>query len=128
MSNKSVRMLITISLNALIIVLGIYIVFMAGKNAYTFGESIFNEQAVDSEGNARTVEITITTGISAGKLASLLYDKGLVKDETVTYFQIIFSDYKDNFVGGTYELNTGMKPTEIMEALAPDTDTTESSE
>ena len=27
-------------------------------------------------------------------------------------------DYKDKFVGGTYELNTGMTPTEIMQVLA----------
>jgi len=125
MSNKSVRLLITISLNALIIVLGIYIIFVAGTKAYTFGEKIFNEQAVDSEGSARQVEVTITTDISAKKLATLLYDKGLVQDKTVAYFQIQFSDYKDKFVGGTYELNTGMKPTQIMQTLAPSTDDNE---
>lgn len=125
MSNKSVRLLITISLNALIIVLGIYIIFVAGTKAYTFGEKIFNEQAVDSEGSARQVEVTITTDISAKKLAALLYDKGLVQDKTVAYFQIQFSDYKDKFVGGTYELNTGMKPTQIMQTLAPSADDNE---
>ena len=42
MSNKSIRMLISVSLNVLIIVLGIYIVFVFGSKAYTFGEKIFN--------------------------------------------------------------------------------------
>ena len=118
MSNKSIRMLVSVSLNVLIIVLGIYLVFFMGSKAYSFGEKVFNEQSVDSEDNARTVEVTITTGIQAKKLASLLYDKGLVHDKTISYFQIQFSDYKDKFVGGTYELNTGMTPTEIMEVLA----------
>ena len=118
MSNKSIRMLISVSLNVLIIVLGIYIVFVFGSKAYTFGEKILNEQSVDSQDNARTVEVTITSDIQAKKLAGMLYDKGLVSDKTIAYFQIQFSDYKDKFVGGTYELNTGMTPTEIMEVLS----------
>ena len=118
MSNKSIRMLVSVSLNVLIIVLGIYLVFFMGSKAYSFGEKIFNEQAVDSDDNARTVEVTITTDIQAKKLAGMLYDKGLVHDKTIAYFQIQFSDYKDKFIGGTYELNTGMTPTEIMQVLA----------
>ena len=59
MSNKSIRMLVSVSLNVLIIVLGIYLVFFMGSKAYSFGEKIFNEQAVDSDDNARTVEVTI---------------------------------------------------------------------
>ena len=111
-------MLVSVSLNVLIIVLGIYLVFFMGSKAYSFGEKVFNEQSVDSEDNARTVEVTIPTGIQSKKLASLLYDKGLVHDKTIAYFQIQFSDYKDKFVSGTYELNTGMTPTEIMEVLS----------
>lgn len=92
--------------------------FVFGSKAYTFGEKIFNEQSVDSQDNARTVEVTITSDVQAKKLAGMLYDKGLVSDKTIAYFQIQFSDYKDKFVGGTYELNTGMTPTEIMEVLS----------
>ena len=55
MSNKSIRMLVSVSLNVLIIVLGIYLVFFMGSKAYSFGEKIFNEQSVDSDDNARTV-------------------------------------------------------------------------
>lgn len=63
MSNKSIRMLVSVSLNVLIIVLGIYLVFL-WKQGVFFGEKIFNEQAVDSDDNARTVEVTITTDYS----------------------------------------------------------------
>ena len=45
--------LVSVSLNVLIIVLGIYLVFFMGSKAYSFGEKIFNEQAVDSDDNAR---------------------------------------------------------------------------
>lgn len=119
MSNKTIRMLISISMNILVIVLGIYIVFIAGTKAYDFGNKIFNEQAVDTPDNARTVEVTIKKDISAKELAKLLYDKGLVEDETITFLQIQFSDSKNKFVAGTYELNTAMKPSDMLKVMAP---------
>jgi UPF0755 protein len=96
---------------------GVLIIFTAGSKAYTFGHSIFDEEAVTSEVNAREVTVTISDDVSAKQLSKLLYEKGLVKDKTTFYFQIILSDYKDKFVGGTYTLTTSMKPTEIMEIL-----------
>ena len=119
MSNKAIRMLISISLNVLVIVLGIYLVFTIGSKCYSFGEKVFNERSVDEPDNARTVQVTVPNVHSTATIAKLLYDKGLVEDEMVAYFQIIFSDYKDNFVSGTYELNTGMKPTQMLEILCP---------
>lgn len=77
MSNKSIRMLVSVSLNVLIIVLGIYLVFFMGSKAYSFGEKIFNEQAVDSDDNARTVEVTITTDIQAKILLACFMIKDL---------------------------------------------------
>ena len=47
-----------------------------------------------------------------------LYEKGLISDEKIFYFQVKLSDYKDKFKAGTYSLNTGMKPTDIMKILA----------
>ena len=36
----------------------------------------------------------------------------------IFYFQVKLSDYKDKFKAGTYSLNTGMKPTDMMKILA----------
>ena len=95
-----------------------FIIFTAGSKAYTFGHNIFDEEAVSSEAQARETQVTISDGITSKQLAKLLYDKGLVKDKTCFYYQIILSDYKDKFVGGTYTLNTAMTPTEMMKVLA----------
>jgi UPF0755 protein len=114
---QSIRMILGISFNIILVAVGILIIFTAGSRAYTFGHSIFDEEAVTSEVNAREVTVTIADDVSAKQLSKLLYEKGLVKDKTTFYFQIILSDYKDNFVGGTYTLSTDMKPTEIMEVL-----------
>ncbi|MDO5382487.1 MAG: hypothetical protein Q4F06_07220 [Eubacteriales bacterium] len=120
MSNKTIRMIISLSLNLLLIVVGVYIIFTVGSRAYSFGNKIFNEKAIDSSENARVVEVTIKDNVTAKELSKILYDKGLVKDKTVTYFQISLSDYNNKFIAGTYELNTGMKPTEMMEVMSGD--------
>lgn len=118
MKNKNTRMIISLMLNLVLVVVGIYIVFAVGTKAYSFGHMIFDEQAINTVTEAREVEVTITDGISARKLAELLYDKGLVKDETITFFQIQLSDYKDELKAGTYTLSTAMTPTEMFEVMA----------
>lgn len=118
MNNKSIRMVVSISLNALFIAIAVILVVAAGTKAYTFGNKIFNETAIDSVDNAKIVDVTINSGVSAKKLAEQLYDKGLIDNKTVFYFQVKLSDYKDKFKDGTYSLNTSMKPTDIMKTLA----------
>ena len=113
MNKKSIRMILGVSLNVIVIAVGVFIIFTAGSKAYTFGHNIYDEEA-----QARETQVTISDGITSKQLAKLLYDKGLVKDKTCFYYQIILSDYKDKFVGGTYTLNTAMTPTEMMKVLS----------
>lgn len=117
MDNKTVRVLVSVVLNIIVVTAGIFLIVTAATKAYTFGYDIFCEQSIDTVENTRQTEVTIPDKVSSKELAKIIYDNGLVKDETIFYFQIILSDHKDDFVGGTYTLNTGMKPTEIMEAL-----------
>ena len=117
MKNKNVRLVISISLNLILIIAGVYIIFTAGSTAYTFGHNIFDEESVDTLENARETEVTIPEHVSAKQLADIIYSKGLVHDKTIFYFQVILSDYKGKFVGGTYTLNTSMKPTEMMKVM-----------
>ena len=121
MNNKNVRVVLGVSFNIVLVIVGAIIIFAAGSKAYTFGHNIFNEESVDTEENARQVEVVISDGISAKQLSSILYDKGLCRDKAIMYFQIVLSDYNKNFVGGTYTLNTAMKPSEMMEIMCQDT-------
>lgn len=117
MDNKTIRLIISITLNAIIILAGVYIIFTAGNKAYSFGHNIFNEEAVTTQADAREVEVTITGSDTSKSIARTLYNKGLVKDETIAYLQIILSDYKDEFQAGTYQLDTSMKPSEMFEIM-----------
>ena len=47
MNNKSIRMVVSLSLNALFIAIAVVVVVMFGTKAYTFGNNIFNEKSVD---------------------------------------------------------------------------------
>lgn len=118
MKNKNVRVALSISMNIIIVIVGAFIIYTAGTKAYTFGHSIFDEQAVDTPENARETDITIPDKVSAKELASIICGRGLAKDQSILYFQIVLSDYKDKFIGGTYTLNTSMTPTEMMEVLS----------
>lgn len=120
MNNKNIRAVLGVSFNIILVIVGAIIIFAAGSKAYSFGHNIFNEEAVDTKENARQVEVVIADGISAKQLSGILYDKGLCKDKTIMYFQIVLSDYNKNFVGGTYTLDTGMKPSEMMEIMCRD--------
>ena len=117
MDNKTIRLIISITLNAVIILAGVYLIFTAGNKAYSFGHNIFNEEAVTTQANAREVSVTVTSSDTSKSIAKTLYNKGLVKDETIAYLQIILSDYKDKFQAGTYELDTSMKPSEMFEIM-----------
>ena len=110
-------MILGISLNLILIILGVFVIFSAGSKAYSFGRNIFDEQAVDTMGNGRDVEVVITDDITASHLSKILYEKGLVKDETICKYQISLSEYKNKFKGGTYTLSTDMTPTDMMKVL-----------
>ena len=58
MNNKSIRMVVSLSLNALFIAIAVVVVVMFGTKAYTFGNNIFNEKSVDTVDNAKVVEVT----------------------------------------------------------------------
>ena len=117
MDNKTIRLIISITLNAVIILAGVYLIFTAGNKAYSFGHNIFNEEAVTTQADAREVSVTVTASDTSKSIAKILYNKGLVKDETIAYLQIVLSDYKDKFQAGTYELDTSMKPSEMFEIM-----------
>lgn len=116
--NKRIKLIIGISLNALAIVIAIFLIYSVGNRAFEFGAKVFDEQAVDSASSAREVEVTIPENITTSQLADLLFQKGLIDDKSVFYVQVELSEYKDKFAAGTYTLNTSMTSTKIMKVLA----------
>lgn len=101
----------------LIIVVIMFCVTMSHR-AYEIGYSIFYEAAVDEKGSGRTVEVTVTDGMTAAQVGKLLQEDGLIKDAEVFGYQERFSSYHGKIYPGTYTLSTEMTPSEMIKKLA----------
>ena len=104
----------------LIIVVIMFCVTMSHR-AYEIGYSIFYEKAVDEKGSGRTVEVTVTDGMTAAQVGKLLQEDGLIKDAEVFGYQERFSSYHGKIYPGTYTLSTEMTPSEMIKKLAENT-------
>ena len=99
---------------ALLVVVGI---FKVGEYAYTYCYSVVSDTAAEEE-PGRDVSVSVTSDMSAGKVAGLLERKGLVKSADVFKIQMKVTGYEDKIQPGKYVLNTSMRPREMLKILA----------
>ena len=66
----------------------------------------------------RDVSVSVTSDMSAGKVAKFLERKGLVKSADVFKIQMKVTGYEDKIQPGKYVLNTSMRPREMLKILA----------
>ena len=98
----------------ILVVVGI---FKVGEYAYTYCYSVVSDTAAEEE-PGRDVSISVTSDMSAGKVAKLLERKGLVKSADVFKIQMKVTGYEDKIQPGKYVLNTSMRPREMLKILA----------
>lgn len=110
---KAVGAILKITLAAVLILL----IYNGAMKAYAFGYQIFAEEPM-STGTGTTVSVTIVEGKSVMEIGEILEEKGLISSANLFYFQEMFSSYKDEIAPGVYELNTSMKPQEMMAVMA----------
>lgn len=116
-------MLAKIVLSVVVIIL----IFKLAVGAYDFGFNLFADIPVD-EGDGRTVNVVISESQDAMDVGKMLEEKGLIRDAKMFYIQEKLSDYKDQMVAGSYELNTAMSIEDMLEALCNSEETTEEAE
>ena len=98
----------------ILVVVGI---FKVGEYAYTYCYSVVSDTAAEEE-PGRDVSVSVTSDMSAGKVAKLLERKGLVKSADVFKIQMKVTGYEDKIQPGKYVLNTSMRPKEMLKILA----------
>ena len=98
----------------ILVVVGI---FKVGEYAYTYCYSVVSDTAAEEE-PGRDVSVSVTSDMSAGKVAKLLERKGLVKSADVFKIQMKVTGYEDKIQPGKYVLNTSMRPREMLKILA----------
>lgn len=107
------------TLTLLIYILLIVFFIFLGRTAYVYGYDVFNEQSAESS-PGRDVTVEIPENASVKEIASILKSDGVIKNRSLFLLQERLSAYHGKLNGGTYQLNTSQKPTEIMAILAGD--------
>lgn len=113
-------MIIKIAIAAVVIIF----VFKAAVSAYDFGFQLFADIPV-SEGEGRTVSVTISEMQDSKDVGKLLEEKGIIRDATAFIILAKLSESEDEIQPGSYELSTSMSMEEILEVLCATEDTTE---
>lgn len=116
-------MLAKIVLSAAVII----IIFKLAIGAYDFGFNLFADIPVD-EGDGRTVNVVISESQDAMDVGKMLEEKGLIRDAKMFYIQEKLSDYKDQMVAGSYELNTAMSIEDMLAVICNSEEATEEAE
>lgn len=106
----------------ILVILVIMFCISMSHRAYEIGYNIFYEKAIDDSANARTVEVTITADMSVSQIGKLLKEEGLIEDAEVFQYQERFSSYHGKIKPGTYQLSTGMTPSEMIKEMAEDSE------
>ncbi len=105
---------------ALKIVAAVLIVMFTYKYAllaYDYGFRIFGETPLTS-GEGRTVTVTIEEDDDVKTIGKRLENKGLIRDGELFVLQELISDYHNEILPGTYELNTSMTAEQMMEVMS----------
>ncbi len=123
-SRKLASTILSVSCRTLIFVIVAMGLYFIGRTAYNFGRDIFDEKSMTPKAEARDVEITIPDGYTTEEVAELLKAGGLIEDTGLFRAQAMLSDYYKKFTPGTYTLNTGMTPSEILAAISVVPETT----
>ncbi|MCI7322314.1 MAG: endolytic transglycosylase MltG [Lachnospiraceae bacterium] len=128
--NKILFAFIKIAFSVMVVLFVIFGTLELCRMGYDYGYRLFTETAVDVA-PGEDVLVLVEPGTSGYALAKKLEEKGLVRDAKLFYFQLKLSAYSKSIEAGTYTLNTSMTPKEMMIAMSPgeqETQTTEAPE
>ena len=102
-TKKAALTVLSITLKIVIIAVVALGIFRLGSMAFSYGHSVFQEEAVDPM-PGRTISVTVPDGVSKMDIARLLEKKGLVEDWKLFYIQVLCSKYSKTMKPGTYTL------------------------
>lgn len=122
--NKALFSFIKFAFSVMIILLIVYATIHLSKTGYEYGYRFFTETAVD-EAPGEDVMVQVKPDMSNRQIAVMLEEKGLIRDSRLFSFQLKLSAYNHSIVPGVYTLNTSMTPKELMIAMSPEEQTTE---
>ena len=104
-----------ISLLALVLI--VMLIISLGRNAYRFGYSIFHQEAVSPPPGDR-ITVEIPQNATAGEVATILHNAGLIEDRNLFLVQERLSPYHNHLQSGRFRLSTAQTADEMLAVLA----------
>lgn len=126
-ASKVVLHILNICVTILVFVLVVFGLMKLGIAAYDVGYRVFTEEAVDTIPGSDVV-VEVYDDMSNMELATLLEEKGLVKDDYLFFLQMKLSAYANKVRPGLYTLNTSQTAREILQIMATEPETEEETE
>lgn len=99
----------------LILLVSAAVVWLLGSFGYRYVSDNYFAPVESEKTTVKTIEIK--TGSSLSKIATLLYEEGIIRNKLVFQMYVDFNDMSSKLQAGTYELSPGMQIEEIMETL-----------
>lgn len=103
------------SVKMVLLLIIISVFYTVSTKAFAFGEAIFSEEGVARSGQGEDVLVNIPVGSTSREVGSILYDAGLIEDETIFVIQMFIYEGKIN--DGVYQFNTENSPETIIEKI-----------
>lgn len=88
-----------------------------GQSAYHYTHAVITDEALETA-PGKNVMIQISEDVSMKKLAEVLEENGLIEDAFIFRIQTKLFDGPETVKAGGYELNTSMKPSEMLKILS----------
>lgn len=107
------NMLFRLAISCLVVVA----VYRLAMYSYHFGYMVFNDAAKEVS-PGRDITISVEMDDSVMDIGQTLASRGIVEDAKIFYVQELLSEYHGMIRPGIYILNTAMKPSEILAAMA----------
>ena len=99
----------------LILAASVALVWFVGSSIYHY---VINNYIAPVENDTSTVKtVEIKAGSSLSKIATLLYEEGIIRNKFVFQLYVDFNDMSSKLQAGTYELSPGMEMKDIMSTL-----------
>ena len=116
-TRKALVRVAAICLRVIVLVAVILGLVYLGQTTYRLTHAIFREEALE-EAPGRDVRIKLYEDVSVKKFAEVLEQNELIEDGLVFVIQMKMAEFDGPIKAGSYELNTSMKPSEMLKVLA----------
>ncbi len=101
------------------LVFAVTYIIKAATASYEYGYRVFTEEPV-SEGEGRTISVSVEEPVSAKDVGQMLEERGLIRDANLFVIQELLSENHDKIQPGIYDLSTAMTAEEMLEVMSAD--------